>query len=44
VSECDLENLVNENALAHWGLLRQIKKKMRSDIKLFALFLNFKNV
>jgi hypothetical protein len=26
VSECDLENLVNEEALAHWGLLHQIKK------------------
>ena len=23
---CDLENLVIEEALAHWGLLRQIKK------------------
>ena len=27
VVECDLENLVNEEAMAHWGLLRQIKKK-----------------
>ena len=24
VSECDLENLMNEEALAHWGLLCQI--------------------
>jgi hypothetical protein len=23
---CDLENLVNEEAMTHWGLLRQIKK------------------
>ena len=24
---CDLENFVNEGVMAHWGLLRQIKKK-----------------
>jgi len=27
VDECDLENLVNEEALAHWRLSCQIKKK-----------------
>jgi len=26
VVECDLENLVNEEVLAHWGLSRQINK------------------
>jgi len=27
-SECDLQNFVNEEALAHWGPLRQIKKAL----------------
>jgi hypothetical protein len=28
---CDLENLVNEEALAHWGLLRTKRKKLYDD-------------
>ena len=28
VVECNLRNLVNEEALVYWGLLRQTKKKI----------------
>ena len=29
---CDLENLRNEEAMAHWGLLRQKKERCTSEI------------
>ena len=28
IAECDLENLINEEVLAHWGLSRQKQTKM----------------
>jgi len=38
---CDLENLVNEEALAHWEMLRQIKKNvLYHTISIFRFCLN----